>query len=115
MICRPYAIIRGMHGSRLGGAGHPQRDLAATLDGVLAIATASANADAGAVYLLDPDVGDLQLIALRGTTPLAIGHRLASGEGLVGIVFAERRSLVSADVRLDPPPARRRGAWDARP
>jgi PAS domain S-box-containing protein len=101
--------------SRASALPLPQRDLAATLDGVLAIAAISADADAAAIYLLDPDAGDLQLVALRGISPLAIGHRLAPGEGLVGLVVAERRSLVSDDVMLDPRAARRRDDWDTEP
>ncbi len=96
-------------------SGGPRRDLAATLDGLLAVATAALAADCGAIYLLDPVQGDLRLVAGHGLPPAAIGHRLAIGEGLTGRVVAEGRSLLSPDVTVDPRALRRRADWDADP
>ncbi len=96
-------------------ASPPQRDLAATLDGLLAVAVAGGSADAGAIYLTQPPENDLRLEAGRGVPATALGHRLALGEGLTGRVAAEGRSLVSADVQLDPRALRRRPDWDAEP
>ncbi len=97
------------------GADGPRRDLAATLDGLLAIAIAALGADRGAVYLVDPSHGDLVLVAGRGLPAAAMGHRLAIGEGLTGRVVAEGRSLSSPDVAVDPRSLRRRPDWDAEP
>lgn len=93
----------------------PRRDLASTLEGLVAAAAAAVGADHGALYLLDPLQGDLCLRAAHGLPPTALGHRLALGEGLTGRVAAEGRSLVSADVTLDVRALRRRPDWDAEP
>jgi PAS domain S-box-containing protein len=94
---------------------HPQRDLASTLDGLLAVATASVDADAAGLYLRDSEDGDLRLVAVRDCPASALGHRVAPGEGLVGRVVAEGRSLVSDDVAFDPRAVRRRADWDTEP
>jgi PAS domain S-box-containing protein len=93
----------------------PGRDLAATLDGLLAIAVSAVGADAGAVYLIQPPENDLRLAAGRGLPEGVQGHRLALGEALTGRVAAEGRSLISADVQLDPRAVRRRPDWDVEP
>lgn len=93
----------------------PPRDLPATLDGLVAVARAAFGADAAAVYLVDADSGDLRLAAAQGCPPEAMGHRLAPGEGLVGAVYAEGRSFVSADITVDPRAVRRRPDWDEPP
>lgn len=91
------------------------RDLAATLDGLLAVAVAAVGADAGCIYLVHAPENDLRLVAGLGLPASALGHRVALGEGLTGRVAAEGRSLVSADVQLDPRALRRRADWDADP
>lgn len=93
----------------------PRRSLAATLEGLLAMACAATGADAGAVYLRDSELGGLALAAGRGLPPEALGHHLALGEGLLGRVAAEGRSLISTDLGLDPRALRRRPDWDAEP
>jgi len=93
----------------------PQRDLRATYEGVLAVAASSVAADAAALYLLDLDEGDLRLVAARGVPDDALGHRLAPGEGLIGRVVSEDRSLIADDVALDPRAVRRRADWDRDP
>jgi len=91
------------------------RDLSSTLDALLVVGMAATRADAAGAYLTDPDEGDLRLTAARGSPGAAMGHRLASGEGLAGRVYAERRSLVSADVLVDPRALHRRADWDSEP
>jgi PAS domain S-box-containing protein len=93
----------------------PQRDMAATLDGLLAMAVAAVGADAGAIYLVHPPENDLRLEASRGLPPGIMGHRVALGEGLTGRVAAEGKSLVSTDIQMDPRAVRRRADWDAEP
>jgi signal transduction histidine kinase len=92
-----------------------QRDLEATLAGLVALAVAALGADAAAIYLLDPEDGDLRLAAACGLPAAAIGHRLALGEGLIGRVAAEGRSLASPDASLDLRAVHRRADWDAEP
>ncbi len=93
----------------------PRRDVDATLGGLLAVAVAAVAADSGAIYLLDPEQGDLRLATGIGLPDSAVGHRLAPGEGLVGRVAAERRSVASSDVAMDPRASRRRPDWDSDP
>ncbi len=81
----------------------------------MAVAIAAVAADAGVIYQLDPDFGDLHLVAGQGVPPTAIDHRLALGEGLVGRVASEGRSLVSADVTTDPRALHRRADWGGEP
>lgn len=96
-------------------ASPPQRDLTATLDGLLAVAVAAVDADAASIYLTQPPENDLRLEAGWGVPAAALGYRLALGEGLTGRVAAEGRSLLSTDVQLDPRARRRRTDWDAEP
>ena len=89
-----------------------QRDLKATLDGLVAVAVGAVRADAAAIYLRDAEHGDLALAAALGLPPAAMGHRVGLGEGLVGRVAAEGKSLLSEDVSVDPRAVRRRPDWD---
>lgn len=91
----------------------PRRDLHATLGGLIDIAVDALHADGAAIYLLDEE-GDLVLEAVHGD-PTAIGHRLATGDGLVGRVAAEGRTLVSDDVPADPRAIHRRSDWHGGP
>ncbi len=90
----------------------PRRDLQTTLDGLVDGLAAAAGAEAGALYLLDVDHGDLALVGGAGLPAGALGHRVASGEGLVGQVLATGRSVLSADATLDPRALRRRQDWE---
>ncbi|HQZ69777.1 MAG TPA: ATP-binding protein [Anaerolineae bacterium] len=90
----------------------PRRDLQTTLDGLMDGLAAAAGAEAGALYLLDVDHGDLALVGGSGLPPSALGHRVASGEGLVGQVLATSRSVLSVDATLDPRALRRRQDWE---
>ena len=89
----------------------PQRDFDPTLAALLSIAARGFDAQGASLYLADAERGDLQLVAGLGVPPDAIGHRLAPGEGLVGSVFSEGRSLVSGDVTRDPRAVLRRSDW----
>ena len=89
-------------------SGH-SRDLAATLDGLLAVAMDAVRADAAGIYLWmqGEAAGEdqvLRLEAVKGLPSTALGHRIARGEGLVGRVVVDNRSLVSDDVTVDPRP-----------
>jgi len=97
------------------GGPPPRRPLAATLGGLLSAAARAFDADAAALYLVDAAEGDLVLSAGHDVPPTALGHRLAVGEGLVGRVAAEARSLVSDEVALDPRTLHQRPDWDAPP
>lgn len=97
------------------GDGLPRRPLSATLGGLLAAAARAFDADAAALYLVDAGEGDLVLSAGHAVPTAALGHRLAVGEGLVGRVAAEARSLVSDEVGLDPRTLHQRPDWDAPP
>lgn len=90
----------------------PQRNLQATLDGLLEALAVAAGADAAALYLLDDAHGDLALVSGWQLPAAALGHRIASGEGLVGLVLATGRSVSSGDASLDPRALRRRPDWD---
>jgi len=92
-----------------------RRDLAATLDGLMAVACAATGAEAGAIYLRDIEHGSLRLAAALHLPAAALGHVLSLEEGLVGRVVTSGRSLVSADVALDPRALHRRADWDAEP
>ena len=89
----------------------PHRDLEATLGGLLDVALEALHADGAAFYLFD-DEGDLVLEAARGFPSEAFGHRLSPGEGLVGRVAADGRTLVSENVLLDPRALHRRPDWE---
>lgn len=89
----------------------PRRDLHATLGGLLDVAMDALHADGAAIYLFD-DEGDLVLEAVHGFPAEAFGHRLGPGEGLVGMVAAEGRTIVSDDVLRDPRAIRRRTDWE---
>jgi signal transduction histidine kinase len=93
----------------------PRRPLAATLAGLLGTAVRAFDADAAGIYLVDAAEGDLVLAAGHGLPPSAVGHRLAVGEGLVGRVAAEARSLVSDDVGADPRALHQRADWETPP
>jgi PAS domain S-box-containing protein len=98
-----------------GPGSGPQRDLAATLAGLLASAVAAAGAETGAIYLRDADQGDLELVTAHARPAEAIGHRLAPGEGLIGRVVESGRSAISGDLARDPRAIRRRTDWDEEP
>lgn len=89
-----------------------QRDFKTTIDGLMEGLAAAAGADAGALYLLDADHGDLALAGGWGLPDGATGHRVASGEGLVGLVLATARSVLSVDATLDARAFRRRPDWE---
>jgi len=93
----------------------PPRDLDTVLDGLLEIACASLHSDAAAIYLEDPQGRGLHLVGARGVPQSAMGHRVEHGKGLIGRVVAENRSLLSADVPLDPRAVPRRPDWDEEP
>jgi PAS domain S-box-containing protein len=67
------------------------------------------------MYLADDDGDRLRLAAARPALPGAVGHTVGSGEGLVGQVASEGRSVRSADVRRDRRADERRRDWDAEP
>lgn len=92
-----------------------RRPLAATLAGLLGTAVRAFGADAGGIYLVDAAEGDLVLAAGHGLPPSAVGHRLAIGEGLVGRVAAEARSVLSDDVAADPRALHQRADWESPP
>jgi PAS domain S-box-containing protein len=100
---------------RSGEEARPRRDLASTLAGLVATAVDASGADAGALYDYDEDHGDLVLTTAHGLPDSALGHRLAMGEGLVGAVASEARSIASPDVAFDLRARRRRADWDAEP
>ncbi len=102
--------MRRMPDSRSRPRTIPRRDLHVTLGGLLDVAMDALHADGAAIYLLDEE-GDLVLEAVQGFPEAAFGHRLGPGEGLVGIVASEGRTLVSDDVLLDPRAIRRRPDW----
>ncbi|MEO8083661.1 MAG: ATP-binding protein [Ardenticatenales bacterium] len=91
----------------------PRRTLTATLGGLLAAAAHAFDADAAGIYLVDAAEGDLVLAAGFALPNDAIGHRLAVGEGLVGRVAAEARSLMSDDVSIDPRALHQRADWES--
>lgn len=93
----------------------PLRDLEPTLEGLLAFAVAATGAAGGAFYLLDEEHGDLVLAQGHGLPKAAIGHRLAVGEGLVGLAVKEGHSVASHDVAMDLRARPRRPDWDAPP
>ena len=103
------------------GAGHRDprtpiaRDMPATLKSLLDGMIASVEADAGAIYLLDTEHGDLELVAVQGRSEDALGHRLALNEGLVGRSVETGRSVVSLDVNVDPRALRQRTDWSTAP
>lgn len=90
-----------------------RRTLAATLAGLLSAAAHAFDADAAGIYLVDAAEGDLVLAAGYGLPSSAVGHRLALGEGLVGRVAAEARSLMSDDVAIDPRALHQRADWES--
>ena len=61
------------------------------------------HADVSSLYLLDRDGAYLTLAATNGLDRFQIGRaRVPFGEGVTGIVAAERRPLVIPDVKADP-------------
>ncbi len=76
---------------------------------------AVAGAGAGAIYLVDEERGDLVLAQGLGLPEEAVGHRLAPGEGLLGLAVQQGRSVVSHDVPADSRARARRPDWDADP
>jgi len=102
-------------GRLAGGAQRPVRGLAATYDGLLAVAATAFAADAAGLYLADEERGDLVLRAGLGLPESALGHRIAPGEGMAGRVYEEARSLSSDDVRRDPRALHSRHDWTTDP
>jgi phosphotransferase system enzyme I (PtsP) len=78
-------------------------DLAETLGNVVDRVAKRLDADVCSIYLSDPARKTLVLRATKGLSPDAVGHvRLASGEGLVGLVASTGVPLAVEEARHHP-------------
>jgi len=77
-------------------------DMEDLLRSIVERAVQLAEASGGAVYLLDPARGDLELVVHHGLPPHYLGKRLQMGEGLSGRVAQTRQPLFVDDYRLYP-------------
>lgn len=87
---------------RLAGLATRTGNPADVLREALAAFVACFRAEAGAIALLNPDSGLLEIEAEVGTTPGEGYHRLKLGHGVTGRAVLNRRSLLVPDVRLEP-------------
>ena len=92
-----------------------QRSFDTTLVGLVDALMQAVDAEAGAVYLIDEEQGDLEMVYGYASSAVGIGHRLARGEGLIGLVVELGRSVVSSDVSVDPRAIRQRADWSSEP
>jgi PAS domain S-box-containing protein len=75
-----------------------QSDLQTLLDTIIERARALSNTSGSALYLFDPERGDLELVAIRDLY-LHTGIRIQLGEGLSGHVAQTKQPLVVEDYR----------------
>lgn len=78
----------------VGAAAEAERIVAALLDGVIA----GFDAQAAALFQLDPAGGSLVTLASRGYPATGTGSEVAMGEGIVGLAAAGRRVMRVADM-----------------
>jgi PAS domain S-box-containing protein len=74
-------------------------ELSAVLDSVLAGAIRLLGATAGELGIVDPARRDLEIVAIRAAHTVAIGTRLAMGEGAMGRVAQTGEPLIISDYR----------------
>ena len=78
-------------------------DLQQVLDALLDNLRTLSGAERASVMLLDPSTDDLTAVAAQGPDgPLAVGLRLARGEGAAGRVLRDTKPLILHDVREFP-------------
>lgn len=87
---------------RLAALGSRAENPPAALRDMLDLLVATFQADAGSIALLNPDTGRLEVEVQSGSYREDKAHGLKPGHGITGWCVLNRRSLLVADVALEP-------------
>ena len=80
-------------------------DFDSVFEGVMDAAMMAADAESGALYILDGDKNELYFAAARGPKArdvLALDITIKPGQGMAGACFANKEVIVVSDVHKDP-------------